>query len=129
MSIEGEIVAELKRSQPAKANYDFVNLAEKIAGSLESAAQGQLNVAKEMLERTRAEAAALAEAIVKAAEERVAQAEKILQTVRQPATALRERIVKVDQELADLNARLQAFGESVLKAHYEFNDSEGSGGG
>jgi uncharacterized protein YgbK (DUF1537 family) len=114
------IVREPPPSEP-EPRYDFVRLGEQIAGSWEVAAEQQVTAARAALEQTRIDAKAVADAMIMVAEERVKQAEEQLKHARLPAKDLRERIREKDQELADLNDRLKAYGETVLKAHRTFN--------
>jgi hypothetical protein len=63
----------------------------------------------------------IAASIVQAAEEQVRQAEASLEHARRFAEELRAQVAAKGSELADLNARLRQFGETVLAAHQAFN--------
>src|SRR5262245_38459213 len=74
--------------------YDFAKLGEKVAQSLVQAAQDQVTEATNNLERVKAFAA-----------------------------GLRSQIAEKNRELAEMKARLQSFGTSILDAHRKFSDA------
>jgi len=75
--------------------YDFAKLGETIASSLIQAAQQHANNANVLLEQT-----------------------------QQFADDIRAAILEKSNELADMNARLKTFGETLLDAHKKFTEDQ-----
>src|SRR5262245_24294844 len=71
-----------------ECEYDFAKLGEKVAQSLVQAAQDQVTEATNNLERVKAFAA-----------------------------GLRSQVAEKNRELAEMKARLQSFGTSIIDAH------------
>lgn len=78
-------------SEPG-GRYDFESLGERIAQGLVQAAEEQLTAAQNMLAQTQAF-----------------------------AEDMRVRVQEKARELADMNARLKAFGSTIVEAHHRFH--------